>query len=262
MYWYFFKVTSVLEILLISTALYYWLRLLAQDRQKPLMLWFLSYLACACFIFHIHLPVISHLLLYTAPAVLLFFMLIHQDTLQKNLIRLCNITPVQPASHDWLTDIVRLCMISIADKKNIYLIIEKTDSLSTLVECSLLLHAPINRSLITLLYSSTMVPANTIWWANRHGKLLGINALVKDTQNDWLADVLLLSSKTDALFISVDATTRLFTLIAHAKMLETEQATHILTAARQYLALPTTSEKKEPWYDTSAHVNQQSQQQT
>ena len=261
MYWYFFKLTSIVEIFLISVALYFWLRLLAQDRQKPLVLWFVSYLAFACFIFHIHLPVMSHVILYTAPAVLLFFILIHQETLQKNLIRLCNITSPEPTTHDWLSDIVRLCMISIADKKNMYLIIEKTDSVATLLNCPLTLHAPINRSLITLLYSSSQISSNSIWWANRHGKLLGINIQVKDSQQDWLADVLLLSSKTDALFISVDAATRMFTLIAHAKMMETDQATHILTATRQYLAL-TAPEKKEHWYDTSAHLNQQSQQQT
>ncbi len=238
------------EILLFTACLYYLSLLLYCDKQKPLLLYFYGYCGAIIGAHSLHLTTISTLLITFMPLIVAIFILIHQDTLQKNFITLHRITPLETPPGDWIEDLVRAGLTAASNNTTLTCIIEKKEALTTLLSSPAHLISPCTTELIKLITSSSIYNPEQMLWIDAHTKLEAYNTTWKknsvDTwltqdvqeQEQWLKDALFFTTKTDALFIKLLPSTRTFTLIAGGKIIEKVVAQQACSAIKTYLGYP------------------------
>ena len=249
LWWYFdlYRWQDGIEILLISGLFYYLSVWLSQDKQKPLLLIFYSYCSGLLIADYLNLTTISTLLLLFLPIACTVFLIIHQHTLQKNFINLHALTPSQKPSIDWIESLIRAGLTAASDNKHFICIIEKKQTLETLVTSRNCIAAPLSLELLRLINTSTLYNQHEMLWIDTHARVHAFNAtwhknsvtewLSQEVQEQepWLRDALFFTTKTDALFIKLIPSTRTFTLIAHGKIIQHALAQHAFSTIRTYL---------------------------
>ncbi len=250
MAWWYFHIygwRDILEIVFFSGVLYGFSLWLKADQQKSLLLYFYSYctLLTGCYV--LSLNTAGTALLAFSPVVLVTFIVLHQETLQKNFISFLSLTPQKSSPQEWIELLVRGCLVSAGNHKAVLCVIEKKDSLATILSSSYPFDTFLTEGLLQLISSSTIFHQEELLWLNDNGKLLGINARWKKTsieswlteevkeQPMWLQDALFFTTKTDALFFRVEPTNRTFTLIAQGKIVEQASAHNALKTIKKYL---------------------------
>lgn len=231
------------EIGFFTLVIYLFLRWLSQDHQKNLVRPFYVYCALAFITHYAHLSSISQLLFMSAPLMVMIFILIHQQTLQRNFITLYNVKPQAPIQTDWITDLMRGSLHAINKNCELIWIIERTQHLGEMLHTIDKINAPINLPLLTLILEKYEYN-NSYIYIQHNGTLITLNAQLNlpqraaewinhDTKSiePWKQDALLLTNKTDALFIHAHPHKRIFTIIFEGKILEElngQQATALL----------------------------------
>lgn len=248
-WWYLHIYTwaDLIEIALFSSVIYYFSAWLKEDKQKPLLLSFYGY-CVAITIGHIaHLQTVSSALFLFAPVLLVVFIVLHQDTLQRNFITLHNITPSQTTANDWLELLVRSCLVAVSNNKPISCIIQKRNDLHTLLSCPYEFKCKLSEGLLDLLINSSGFNPKKLIWLKDDGTLQAVNTSWKknsvDTwlaqeikeQEQWLQDALFFTAKTDALYCKINPSNRTFTLVAQGKLLEEVSAHAALKTIKKYL---------------------------
>jgi len=245
-YWQFLSIKSIIEILCISSAFYYFSLWLRRDRQKNLLFSFYAYCVAIILAHACNVTLIEQILFMVAPVTLMLFILVHQETLQKNFILTQNITPAV-ADTDWLGMLMRIFLIALSKNKSVVCVIEKHDSLKTVLTAPLSFNAQIQKDLMDILLSSDSFDAQKMIWVNHHGQLLAINAtwnsLVDEAWIDssiheleeWKQDALLLANKTDALIFKIYPETRTVDLIAQKRLLEHLPINDAVATIKKYL---------------------------
>jgi len=232
---------SALAYLFYKTSL--WLK---KDRQKNLIPSFYAYCSLHLFAYYTHLPTLSFVLLLTTPAVAMLFILVHQETLQRNFVSLKNTLPATPISTDWLEGLVRASLLAVTNNKTFLCVIEHNDTLSDFINCALPVNTQLNATLLEALVDSSSFDQKKMVWLNRQGKLLGLNATWKHNAEDWSnttaktlpswkQDALLLTAKTDALVLHIAPEVRLFELVIQGKVIEQISTHHIITLIKNSL---------------------------
>ncbi len=187
---------DIVEIIFFSIVIYSLTIWLSTDKKKNLVYYF--YGVCALFITShvLHLSTIESFLWAYLPVIAVFFVLIHQKTLQSNFIGLTRTTNFsQPIEH-WHTEVIRASKKAIDQKAPLAFIIEKKQSLAGLLAPTYLLQAPIQNNLIQFLISSSTESVTAVW-LDHNGYIKGI-----DTKEKNLSSLLDLIEHTDALLIS------------------------------------------------------------
>jgi hypothetical protein len=247
-WWHFdlYRWQDIVEILFISSFFYYFSVWLSQDKQKPLLLIFYGYCITLLIADYAHLPTISTLLLVFLPIACTVFLIIHQNTLQKNFVSLHALTPLQKPSGDWIETLIRTGLTAASDNKSFTCIIEKKQSGETVLTSSYFLNAPLSLPLLRIITTSTLYNPEHMLWIDTHARVHSFNALWKKTsvtewlsqevqeQEPWLREALFFTTKTDALFIKLIPATRTFTLIAHGKVIQNALAQHAFSTIRTY----------------------------
>jgi hypothetical protein len=238
---------DIVEIGLFSGIIHYFSTWLKKDSQKPLLLSFYSYclLFVVCSVFH--LTTITTVLLIFSPTILVIFILLHQENLQRNFIALHKIKPAQTESHDWVESLVRSCLITSSNNKSLKIIIERHTPLDSLVATSLALRCSLQDGLLDFLITSPSFLSEQMIWVQDTGMLVGLNSSWKKTsieiwfaqevkeQEPWLQEAIFFTTKVDALFIKTDPLTRTFTLVAQGKILEKASAHAAVKTIKNYL---------------------------
>lgn len=226
------------EIFVLSLLVFYFLRWLKHDAQKPLILYAYGYCALTFLAHYLGLSILSNILFLAAPLVICIFILMHQQTLQKNFVSLKKINPPTKESDHWIDELMRTSLYAMNNSKHLVWVIERKDSLDTSLKSSCLFYADLKKDLLELLLESQTNEEETILWVNAQGKLVAFPAAWNITsENLWVAPdaeqlptwqqyALLISSKTDTLIISSNPQTRLFTVIAQARSIEDLSAHH------------------------------------
>lgn len=226
------------EILLLSCIVFYFLRWLKQDVQKPLVLYAYGYCTLTFLAHYLGLSILSNLLFLAAPLVVCIFILYHQQTLQKNFVSLKKINPPAKESEHWIDELMRTSLYAMNCSKHIIWVIERKDSLDAALKSSCLFYADLKKDLLELLLEAQTNEEETILWINAQGKLVAFPAHWNITPDNlwvapdaeqlptWQQHALLMSSKTDTLIISSNPQTRLFTVIAQARSVEDLSAHH------------------------------------
>ncbi|MBA3752183.1 hypothetical protein H0X06_05345, partial [Candidatus Dependentiae bacterium] len=105
-----FPYRDTIEVLLISLIIYYILLWLKRDTEKNLLGGIYIYSALFFTVHYFDLHVLRFLLFASSPLVALFFIIIHQETLQKNFVKLS----VKPADlleqNHWIDELMQCCL--------------------------------------------------------------------------------------------------------------------------------------------------------
>jgi hypothetical protein len=172
---------------------------------------------------------------------------VHHETLQKNYITARNITPAVQKEADWLSTLMRSFLISLNKNQSILCVIEKHDSLKSMLEAPLVFNTALHKDLLDVVLNSQLFDSTKMIWVNHHGQLCAVNAAweadhdetwkTKDILDleEWMQDALLLAHKTDALIFKINPTTRTVDLIAQKKILEKLSINDATATIKKYL---------------------------
>ncbi len=252
------------EVTLLAGLIYLFLTWLNKDKSSYPVLFFHIYAGLTIIAYYAQLAVLSTILLISAPIAIMLLILMHQQSLQKNLIVAKIIKP--PAHHDfaWLDELVRTCLSVLNKHKELICLIERSDNLKTLLTAPYYFNADIKKELLEILVDHVNTAAGQMLWIEQTGKLIAINARLGmpvdvqwftsplDAQQAWKQDAVFLSTKTDAIVIRVCVNSRLFTCIAQGKIVEDLSAWQMLALLKKYLAKSPTIQK-----DTYHHAQPQ-----
>jgi hypothetical protein len=211
------------------------------------------------------------LLFITCPFVILLFVILHQELLQKNFISLAAITTAHhEQENDWLETVIRACLIAINSNKTIYGVIENRDSLANMLTSIIPLYAQVQKNVLTMTFESASYDQEKLVWLSAQGKLLGINTYWNRGLSDivvvnnatmlpvWQQEALFFTHKTDALVFSINPISRTFTLIVQGKVIENVSAAHALTTIKKFLNA-TASLKGDSPYEIQSKKHSQEQ---
>ena len=222
---------DIIEILFFSTCFYYLMVWLNKDREKRLLPSFFGYCALTFVSHALHLSTITYSLFLFAPAIIMLFMFMHQDTLQRNMIALKNISTASTIAQDWLSCTMRNSLKALHDNKSMLILIEHTDALSSFLKAEYIIQTPVSDDALNLLTENGLCTAQHMLWIRTNGTVQGVNASWKaswhpnaytDT-NEWVDDAIAYTTKTDALIIKSNAQTQSYTIACNGHV------THDLT---------------------------------
>ena len=265
-FWWHFNIygwQDCIEILLFSLGIYYLSCWLYQDKYKPLLLHFYSYCGLLIGTHYLHLATINNLLLLFLPITVILFIIIHQNTLQKNSIPLYRTVRTDSLPSEWIDDLVRSALTAVSNNHPFTCIIEKKDSLASFLVSKNNLKTVCNSDLLNLVTTSSLYKNNLIIWIDAQAKIQAFNAQWQKNsldawftddaqeQEQWLKDALFFTTKTDALFITVTPKTRCFTLIAQGKIIEKTESTKASAIIKTYLGYHNQPLLKGDWYVAS-----------
>ncbi len=245
-YLHIFSWHDCLEIMLISCIVYMFIRWLAQDTQKNLTAWFYGYCLILFGSSYANLATLHLALCVTAPLAIMGFILVHQQTLQKNFITLTSLTPRAQATHHWLEALIQGCLHALNKNREIFCIIERTDALDMFLSTSAVFNADITQELLTLL---TNHEGAITLWVNHAGKLHALNPAWRGTPDElwttsdvkalhaWKQNALLMTDKSDAIMFTLSPTTRLCTIIMEGKIINDLSAHHAFALLKNYCNL-------------------------
>lgn len=242
---------DVAELLFFSSIIYYFSLWLKKDKQKNLLLYFYSYCGIALGMHHMQLPTATFFILLSAPAALMLFILVHQESLQKNFVMLRSIKPAHIVQDNWIEILIRNCLIAANNNKKVYCAIEHSDSLSTLIHNQLAINADVHMNLLSMILESDSYDQEKFLWLNTRGKLLAINAswdsvidsswidTSQQTSNQWHHEALFFTQKTDAIIVAISPTNRLFTIITQGKIFNDITGPHALKTIEKHIGTTT-----------------------
>jgi len=242
----FFYWRNIIEILFFTLSIYYFSLWLKEDKNKNLLPYFYGYSLLILASHYAQLTTISYVLFLFAPVAIMLFIMLHQTTLQRNFIALKNITPAKNISSQWQHDTIRSFLFAINNNKEIHCVIENKDSLDNFIHSPLLINANIQQGLIHILQDSQLFDEKQMLWLNTSGQLVGINTTWRETVfqsfgeydstniSPWQQSALLLSSKTDALFLRITPTSRAFDIIFNGKIVHNIDSNNALKIIIKY----------------------------
>lgn len=241
-----------IEIVFFATIIYHIALFLKKDHTYNLLPYFYSYLFLTIGCYFLDLATLNTILLLFSPCVIMFFALIHQETLQRNIVALKNVHTEKTDTSDWLSTLLQTTLIALNEHKELRCIIEHTDHMQELVMTSCPINAPLTPELLSLILQSKSYHPSNMLWVNSTGQLIGVNVRwrkskvaglldrLEDNNEVWHQDVLLYTTKTDALVFWIHPNTGLFTIVAHGTEHEKLTASQAFQIIAQHCRLPFT----------------------
>ncbi len=214
---------DLFEIAVLSWVLYKVMHLLAHDTQKPLLKYFYIYFSLIIFAYSYNCQTLQILLLVSAPALLTFFIVVHQETLQKNFVALYR-PAIYVKKEIWHYGLIQLCQKQASKNQSTAFILEKRHNLETLVTNGISCNATFSPSVCELLYTTPLVFSEHFFLIQYDGTIRGLNVTINEHSVLHSATLpeereLFLTAKTDALLLKMDATTLTFSCIHNNKKL-------------------------------------------
>lgn len=252
----FFGWRDVVEIALFSILIYSFSLWLKRDKQKHLLLYFYGYCCIVLGAYWAQLPTVSFLLFITSPIAIMLFIMMHQETLQKNFVMLRNIMPATAGKTDWLETLIRTALVAANNNKSVHCVIEHTDSLSSYLTTPLPLHTQIQKNILAMILESETFETDKLLWLNSKGLLLGMNAhwstQLEDAWLDngakklaaWEQDALFFTAQSDAIVFNINPQTRLFSIFAQGKIFNNINAPLALKTIEKYISVSSKDKKQ------------------
>ena len=239
---------DITEILFFAAAIYYIQLWLKKDKTRNLILGFYIYCALFCASYYADLPVLRFVLFVFAPALAMIFIILHQETLQKNFITLSNpAIPLDDKGH-WINELVMCSLTALNRHKDIIIVLERNDHLKSIIHAPYFIYAELKRDVFEILLEKQMAGNEHMIWINQHGKIVSINSSWKtQLDEDWLTQetepmhlwkqqALHITSKTDALVLKINPLSRSFDVVNHGKIVEGMNAETVSTYLKKQLS--------------------------
>ncbi len=223
---------DLLEIIFLAMLFYYFLLWLKKDTQTNLTYGFYCYCLAAFMSYYGQLHTLSFLLFSCAPVILMLFIMLHQEKLQKNFVTLRRIAYDQQNMY-WFEEFASSCLHALNNNKELVCILEKHDSIKNLLYAPCIFHADFKKDIFEILLEKHVQSNESMIWINSEGKLVAINTrwhINIDEEwishearslHKWKQDGLFITSKTDAIIFKISPSTRTFDIIMQGKLIET-----------------------------------------
>jgi DNA integrity scanning protein DisA with diadenylate cyclase activity len=223
---------DIIEVLFFAGAIYYIQLWLKKDSQRNLLLGFYMYCALFCASYYADLPVLRFILFVFAPAIAMLFIILHEETLQKNFITLSN--PAVPFREQttWVEELIKCSLTALNKHKDIILVLERNDPLKNLIHAPYFIYAELKKDVFEILLEKQAPGNDYMIWINQQGKIVSINSSWK-TQLDeewisqevehlhvWKQQALYISSKTDTIALKINPISRSFDLVSQGRIIE------------------------------------------
>jgi hypothetical protein len=190
----------------------------------------------------IQLPTLTPFLFAYAPAALLLFIVLHEKTLQRNLVALCSI-PARINCQDWLDTLLSSSLALINTHKAITIIIEHKDSLDYLLTAPFIINADIEKNVLDIFLASASYDEQKMIWIDTRGKIRGMNA-TWNTHKAKIEPALFYTAESDAIIFNAHPISRTFTLIIKGKEIKNLSAHHVHTMIKKQLSPGSSSYSK------------------
>ncbi len=216
---------NYIELFLFIIVTYKSLTWLKKDHTKPLLIYSYAYFALMFASYGLSCNILFHTMVIFSPAFVLFCIVIHQKQLQKNFVFASSkqITPQTIPNQNWLEVLIRSCLLSSYQKKQLICIVQRSDYLGTLLHAPYELSLPIQQDIVDLVLASNDLDNPSILWTDSSGILCSVNVKWKKTlteevfmfnqQNQQSAlthhheTIAMLTKKTDAFVFLINAST-------------------------------------------------------
>jgi len=229
---------DIIEITIYSSCIFLFCTWLKTDKTKNLLGYFFMYSGLVLCAWIIQLPTLSLFLFSYAPIVLLLFIVLHEKTLQRNLVTLCSITPAHTIAQDWLDTLMSSCLTTINADKSITIVIEHNDSLDHFLDVPFMLNADISKNVFDLLLTSESYDEQKMIWITSKGQIRGIN--VSWITNQKIQDgTLFYTLQSDAIVLSAHPINRMFVLMYNGREIKNISAHQVRTIIKKQLSLST-----------------------
>lgn len=226
------EIKDIMEILFLSGSIYYFSLWLKKDKEKNLILPFYAYWTLFFISYYADIKIITASLIIFAPVALIMFILLHQETLQKNFIMLKKVKSPKSENNNWQEELIQSCLYALNKNKELVFLIEKDDNLETLTQTQFKFFADFKKDLFELILEKQICSTNYMIWLNKSGKLVAINTtwninhdiewVDQEAKNisQWKQDAILITSKTDAIVFKVSPIIRSFDIVIAGKIAE------------------------------------------
>jgi len=237
-------VINFVEIIFLSSTVYYFSLWLKKDKRHNLLLYFYCYCLLMIATYLLHLPTLNLFLLYTSPIALLLFIIFHQEQLQKNFITLVNTTKSHPKNtSEWLENLIRASLHGINSNKSLIVAIEQCSDVSPFVEPACSLAGDLSFDSLLLVIDSPHFDQNKILWCSYQGQLKGVNCALLTSQTTpigtdipaWQQYALLMTLKTDTIIFKTNIAQRTFDVVIKGTCTPNIPAHQILTFIKKYV---------------------------
>lgn len=235
-------VRDMIEITIYSSCIFLFCTWLKTDKTKNLLGYFFAYSALALCAWNLQLTTLTSFLFSYAPIALLLFIVLHEKTLQRNLVALRSITPAQHIPHDWIDTIISSCLATINANKSITVIIEREDALDHFLDTPFMLNADLNKNIFDLLLASQSYDEQKMIWITHKGYIRSINA-------SWISDqktknnALFYTLQCDALVLNAHPIDRRFILTYNGKDVKNISAHQAQTIIKKQLSTASSQPK-------------------
>jgi hypothetical protein len=181
---------------------------------------FYGYCAMLLIAYMLQLSTIVYCLFLFSPAIIMLFMFMHEDILQRNMIALKNITVASPPQTDWVTCLMRASLAALNNGTELVVIVENSDSLMEHLHAEYVINATVTQDMLTLLITNQLWNTRHMLWIKNSGTIHGIAATWKtgwgptthQSSLEWIEDARTYTSKTDAILVCSNSTTHSYTL--------------------------------------------------
>ncbi len=238
---------DIIEIAFYSSVVYALCTWLKADKTKNIIAYFFAYCAFAIAAWVVQLPTLSPFLFSYAPIALLLFIVLHEKTLQRNLISLCAITPARAEQEDWLDTLLSSSLTIINANKKITVVIEHKDALEYFLTTPFFINADMGKNMLDILFTSALYDEQKMVWINTSGKIRSINNTWQTTQ-EKKEDALFYTQQSDAIILNAHPVSRMFTLIIKGKEIKDLSAHQVRVMIKKQLSLPTVASQRKGAY--------------
>lgn len=228
-------IRDIVEIIFYSSCAFAFCQWLKTDKTKNIILYFFTYCALALCAWVTQLPTLTPFLFAYAPVALLLFIVLHEKTLQRNLVTLCSITPARIQHEDWLDTLLSSSLAVINANKSITVIIEHKDSLDYFLTAPFIINADMEKNVLDIFLSSTSYDDKKMIWIDTNGKIRGMN-VTWNNPKEKQENALFYTLQSDAIVFNVHPISRTFTLIIKGKETKNLSAHHVHTMIKKQLS--------------------------
>ena len=194
------------------------------------------YCVAGCGAHMLGLHAIASFMLLFSPAILAFYALVHQETLQRTFITY-KVPATQPkqALPEWHTELIRALLKARDNMTPVTCLIECNDSLRPFLNQGTPIHAPLSQPLLNTLLASPHYDAHGLIYINAQGYIVGMNMAWsehgKTKHGTTEEQIRTCTAQTDSMLICADTKSRSFHVTHDGKQeeaLSSESALRLL----------------------------------
>ncbi len=225
---------------------------LNRDKTRHLVLYFYFYCFLIFATYALSLPVAHKLLVAAVPLVIMIFVLMHEEVLQKRFAVPVRAVPHGPVDDTWIDELLQACLFAMNTNTALTFLLEHHDTIGSLITKGCTFETPLTKNKILVLVESRLFDRSSMIWIRSDGILVGINASwIQESEssagNDakqraWLM-ALLASHKTDVLVLRTNPEHNSFDIALRGNSAQNLTSAHCRMLLRQYVcaARPPTS---------------------